>query len=414
MSNNPGVIRSIPPGAEKSLEASLVSLVDGSQGPGGHPDQEAPSVLHADAIHTTGHHKSRRWIAKLWPSEEMVDKLFAYEHMGKPFVTTNADFEEPDDCIPGNYVIDRKTGKKIFETMPLYVRVGMHLLFCEGKEFISYERVEDLLKVQSVRQGKLYDKEGPEVLPHIQSFIQTYNLPLNELLIEDLTQYPTFNSFFARRLKASARPIDSHDDSRTIVSPADCRMTVFESQDQAKKFWVKGKQFSVPELLGHDERFSELQKDTGCMLSIARLAPQDYHRFHFPVKGVVQCIKDIEGELYTVNPQAVNEDLNVFTKNKRSVMLLNADLGPEKEQTPVALVAIGAMLVGSIGWSAKPGDAVKKGAEAGWFAYGGSTLITVFPSRAACGLRFDDDLVKTSEETMEMAVQVGNRIGVVQ
>ena len=72
------------------------------------------------------------------------------------------------------------------------------------------------------------------------------------------------------------------------------------------------------------------------------------------------------------------------------------------------------MLVGSIGWSAKPGDAVKKGVEAGWFAYGGSTLITVFPSRAACGLRFDDDLVKTSEETMEMAVQVGNRIGVVQ
>lgn len=101
------------------------------------------------------------------------------------------------------------------------------------------------------------------MLPHIQSFIQTYDLPLNELLVEDLTQYPvsystyartersdqevietlllpileTFNSFFARRLKASARPIDGQDDPRTIVSPADCRMTVFESQDQAKKFW---------------------------------------------------------------------------------------------------------------------------------------------------------------------------------
>jgi phosphatidylserine decarboxylase len=103
----------------------------------------------------------------------------------------------------------------------------------------------------------LYDKEGPEVLPHIQSFIKTYDLPLNELLIEDLTQYPvspplrehrsqahrnpnvsqTFNSFFARRLKASARPIDGQDDPRIIVSPADCRMTVFETEDQAKKFW---------------------------------------------------------------------------------------------------------------------------------------------------------------------------------
>lgn len=72
------------------------------------------------------------------------------------------------------------------------------------------------------------------------------------------------------------------------------------------------------------------------------------------------------------------------------------------------------MLVGSIGWSAKPGDHVQKGAEAGWFAYGGSTLITVFPSRSACGVRFDDDLMAASEGGMEMAVQVGNRIGVVQ
>lgn len=180
----------------------------------------------------------------------------------------------------------------------------------------------------------------------------------------------------------------------------------------------------MPELLGHDDRFAALQNDRGCMLSIARLAPQvsiwwnarissgradssgdqDYHRFHSPVEGVVQCIKDIDGEylkmsmatrwrlkaipsyprrtiqyvntlpsakpnyqtdslmlLLAVNPQAVNEgkysiprrtsvtltlnrrptDLNVFTKNKRSVMLLHANLGPGKEQTPVALVAIG-------------------------------------------------------------------------
>jgi hypothetical protein len=34
-------------------------------------------------------------------------------------------------------------------------------------------------------------------------------------------------------------------------------------------------------------------------------------------------------------------DLNVFTKNKRSVMLLRANLGPGREETPVALVAIG-------------------------------------------------------------------------
>lgn len=396
MSNNPGVVQQpLPPGAGQSLEASLRSLVDGSQAPAGRADHEISAGPHADAIHTTGHHQSRSWISRLWPSEEIVDKLFAYEHMG-------------------NYVLDRSTGKQVFESMPLYVRVGMHLLFCSGKELISYNRVEDLLKEQSIKQGHLYDKEGPEVLPHIKSFIATYNLPLADLLIEDLSQYPTFNSFFARRLKASARPIDSPQDPTVIVSPADCRMTVFENVEQAKKFWIKGRQFSIPELLGHDERFAALQSDGGCMLAIARLAPQDYHRFHSPVEGVVQCIKDIDGELYTVNPQAVNEDLNVFTRNKRSCLLLHANLGPGREQVPVALVAIGAMLVGSIGWSKKPGDTVTKGAEAGWFAYGGSTMIVVLPSRAVSGVKFDDDLIQTSEKGMETIVRVGNRIAVVE
>ncbi|KAJ9118162.1 hypothetical protein QFC22_004066 [Naganishia vaughanmartiniae] len=319
MSNNPGVVQPLPEGAGKALEASLRSLVDGSQGIGGRADHQA------------------------------------------------------------------------------HVRVGMHLLFCDSKELISYDRVEDLLTKQSIRQGQLYDKEGPEVLPHIKSFIATYNLPLDDLLIEDLTQYPTFNSFFARRLKASARPIDSPQDPTVIVSPADSRMTVFENVEQAEKFWIKGREFSIPELLGHDERFAALQDDGGCMLAISRLAPQDYHRFHSPVEGVVQCIKDIE-------------DLNVFTKNKRSVMLLHANLGPGREQVPIALVAIG----GNIGWSKKPGDTVAKGAEAGWFAYGGSTLIVVLPSRAVCGVRFDDDLIQTSEKGMETIVRVGDRVATVQ
>lgn len=41
MSNNEGVVKDVSPEAAKSLEASLVSLVDGSRGPGGHADQEA-------------------------------------------------------------------------------------------------------------------------------------------------------------------------------------------------------------------------------------------------------------------------------------------------------------------------------------------------------------------------------------
>ena len=49
--------------------------------------------------------------------------------------------------------------------------------------------------------------------------------------------------------------------------------------------------------------------------------------------------------------------------------------------SPVAYVAIGAMLVGSIAWTAggKKGTTVKRGEELGYFAYGGSTIVALFP-----------------------------------
>jgi phosphatidylserine decarboxylase len=70
------------------------------------------------------------------------------------------------------------------------------------------------------------------------------------------------------------------------------------------------------------------------------------------------------------------------------------------------------MLVGSIGWSVKPGDRVRKAQELGWFQYGGSTIILVMPGDL--GIRFDPDLVKNSEATMETVVRVGNRMAEVK
>lgn len=98
----------------------------------------------------------------------------------------------------------------------------------------------------------MYDQTGPGVLAHIQSFIKTYDLPLEELLVQDLTQYPvgvpcaswrsllthqTFNAFFARKLVATARPITSPREVAVVTSPADCRLSVFPSVDAAKTLW---------------------------------------------------------------------------------------------------------------------------------------------------------------------------------
>ena len=170
----------------------------------------------------------------------------------------------------------------------------------------------------------------------------------------------------------------------------------------------------------------------------ASLAPADYHRFHSPIDGTIGETVDIPGQYYTgkcvlfdwhprfrlsrlaVNPQAVNEPgFDVFTANKRSVLYMTHTSG-----RPVAFVAIGAMLVGSIVWTAgaQKGATIKRGEELGYFAYGGSTVVALFPKgmmeyvfvllmRSVSELtrsmtRFDADLLANSEKPIETLMKV--------
>ncbi|EJD39850.1 hypothetical protein AURDEDRAFT_187226 [Auricularia subglabra TFB-10046 SS5] len=345
-------------------------------------NSDSPSV--SESSLSQGHH----WLADLF-DDETLDKLFKRENMG-------------------NYVKIRGTNEQIFESMPLYARIGMHLLFYGRYEIrvLHNARIRKLLVEQSIRQGKIYDSTDSDiVVPHIESFIKTYDVDLEQLADPDIKSYKTINEFFSRRLKPGLRPIAAPGDNSVIVSAADCRLTVFSiNVDTAKQFWVKGKNFTIPNLLaskGLAEQFGPSPS-----LAIFRLAPQDYHRFHSPVSGTFGDIVHTGTDLYTVNPQAVNEQLDVFTGNKRDVVVLLTTVGGVN--IPVAFVAIGALLVGAIGWMNNQGDEVRKGDNIGWFQYGGSTCICVFPTGT---VTWDNDLLTTSETALETLVKVGEKIG---
>jgi phosphatidylserine decarboxylase len=77
-------------------------------------------------------------------------------------------------------------------------------------------------------------------------------------------------------------------------------MMAFESVSEATKLWIKGREFSVARLLGEAYK-EQAQKYIGGALCIFRLAPQDYHRFHSPVDGIIGPMSFITGEYYTVN-----------------------------------------------------------------------------------------------------------------
>jgi phosphatidylserine decarboxylase len=190
----------------------------------------------------------------------------------------------------------------------------------------------------------------------------TYSLQTDELLEPDISKYKTFNEFFYRKLRPDARPVDHAADPLAICSAADCRLMVFQTMDLASEFWVKGRQFTIPNLLGVTPSSDTAKLFHGSSVAIFRLAPSDYHRFHSPIDGTLGEVVHIPGQYYTVNPQAVNEPgFDVFTANTRSILYLTHTA----TKLPVAYVAIGALLVGSINWTGEKGNSVKKGDELG-------------------------------------------------
>ena len=80
-----------------------------------------------------------------------------------------------------------------------------------------------------------------------------------------------------------------------------------------------------------------------------------------------------------------------------------------KETFPVAIVAVGALLVGSIGWDKKVGEEITRGDGLGYFAYGGSTVIGVFPDEL--GVEWDEDLTAASLVSMEVLVKAAEKLG---
>lgn len=296
-------------------------------------------------------------------------------------------------------VLDRATGQLIDEKMPVYIRMGIRLMYqsAAASNAVQSKMSRRLLYKMSVKQGRKFD--DPKSVKAIKRFIKFHQLDTDEVL-EPLSSFKSFNEFFYRKLKPGARVLSSPNDPTVLVSPADCRMNCFRSVTSATNLWIKGRDFSVENLL-NNESLSKFFD--GGALAVSRLAPQDYHRFHCPVDGVLVSINIVGGTYYTVNPMAIRTSIDVFSENRRSIALIDSpDFGK------VAYVCVGAMMVGSIVFTAKVGDKLSRMDEIGYFAFGGSSILMLFePGK----VQFDKDLIKNSEQSLETLVKVGNSIG---
>lgn len=241
------------------------------------------------------------------------------------------------------------------------------------------------------RMNRLYS--ASKILP----FIIRYNVDVEEFAKSPLT-YNSFNEFFHRALKPGARPIAAGDE--VAVFPADGRHLVFPDVDAADGFYVKGATFTLAELLGDAGEAVAFQ---GGAMVISRLCPVDYHRFHFPVAGVPDEARLINGCLYSVSPIALRRNVRYLVQNKRMVTRIDSARFGD-----VAMIEVGATMVGSIAQLYVENRTVAKGEEKGWFKFGGSCVITLFQKDR---ILFDADLIEQSRAGIETYAKMGERLG---
>jgi phosphatidylserine decarboxylase len=239
----------------------------------------------------------------------------------------------------------------------------------------------------------------PASVNKVLPFVVDYNLDADEFA-KPATAYRTFNEFFYRTLRPGSRPVVP--DADAAVFPADGRHLAYPDVDAADGFYVKGKKFTLAALLGSEELAARF---AGGALLISRLCPVDYHRFHFPVAGTPDDARLINGWLYSVSPLALRVNPGYLTENKRMVTLVASPVFGD-----VAVLEIGATMVGAILQSYVPGRPVAKGDEKGLFAFGGSCVVTVFQRGR---IRFDVDLVEHSAVHREVYARMGEHLGVV-
>lgn len=238
-------------------------------------------------------------------------------------------------------------------------------------------------------------QKAPFSRPKVARFIHNFNVDTSDFL-EDPKSFKSFNDFFIRKLKPTARPLSS----TAAILPADARYLVFPNIDHSDGFFVKGKKFSLTSLLRDKNLADEFAH--GAMV-VARLAPVDYHRFHFPCDTFAHTPQFTAGHLYSVNPLALRKHSEILAENKRMITHLNTT-----HFGTALYIEVGATYVGTIHQTFTPDTFQKKGAEKGYFSFGGSCLILLFKQNT---IKFDQDLIDASEKGLEVLGKMGQSLG---
>ncbi len=224
----------------------------------------------------------------------------------------------------------------------------------------------------------------------ISRFIRENQLDLRDYLPE---HYRSFNAFFTRRIRPDARPIAPDG----LIAPCDAKLSAY-SIDRDAAFLIKGSRYTVAELLEDTALAREFE---GGLCLIFRLTVDDYHRYCYIDSGEKGENQKIPGILHTVQPIALSR-CNIYHRNAREYTVMET-----RQFGRAVQVEVGAMLVGRI-CNHDGAGAITRGAEKGYFAFGGSTIVLLLRAGAA---ELDAELLENTQNGWETVVKYGEKIG---
>lgn len=246
----------------------------------------------------------------------------------------------------------------------------------------------------SEKQAAIYDK-----------WVDLYDINMTLFEPSDWRNYTSVNDWFTRAINVAYRPLPSGPEF--VVSPADCRLLVYNNPSDLR-IWTKGYAVVYNDLLDNEVVSGSTRYFDNGAIVIARLAPQDYHRFHSPVSGIIVSMRKVTNTYWSVSSDAARSGNDAFL-NTRTIIIIDA--GPRIGF--VAYIGVGATCVGSVevvgaGRQLQVGSVVERGEQLGSMNFGGSTVLLLF---AQGRVLFDSDIVTRSRYAVETLVNVREGIG---
>lgn len=226
----------------------------------------------------------------------------------------------------------------------------------------------------------------------IGGFVRKNGIDLSAYMPE---KYRSFDAFFSRKIRPEMRPIDR--EAFHLIAPADGKLTAV-LPEQTGIFQVKGVTYTLESLLRDNALAAEFRSG---LLLIIRLSVDDYHRYCYPDSGYLSEVVRIPGVYHTVSPQGT-EHVPVYRENTREYAVLETEAFGK-----ILMMEVGALLVGRI-VNEPGGHMVERGAEKGYFRFGGSSVLLLIPPGR---VTLDADILKNSAAGEETAVKMGERIG---